>query len=83
MALIPIFKIQKYCDARIINKKKIGIIMICVRTQMFTNNHRLLWFFFAVRTYMAIWPMLDYVRYLKDVLLCSQSHGQNVPQNYI
>ena len=25
-----------------VDKEKINIIMICVRTQMFTNNHRLL-----------------------------------------
>ena len=42
MALIPIFKILKHCDTKSVDKEKINIIMICVRAQMFTNNHRLL-----------------------------------------
>ena len=41
MALILIFKI--IVSQTTVNKEKMNIIMICVRAQLFTNNHRLLW----------------------------------------
>ena len=41
MALIPLFKISNTVIQKSVDKEKINIIMICARTQMFTNNHRL------------------------------------------
>ena len=43
MALIPIFKILNIVTQKSVDKEKMNIIMICVRTQMFTNNDSLLW----------------------------------------
>ena len=43
MALIVIFKIWIIVSYKSVDKEKIKLIMICVRTQMFTNSHRLLW----------------------------------------
>ena len=42
MALTPIFKIWNIESYKSVDKEKIKFIMICVHTQMFTNNHRLL-----------------------------------------
>ena len=42
MALIPIFKIWNTVNYNSVDKEKIKLIMICVRTQLFTNNDRLL-----------------------------------------
>ena len=42
IAFIPIFKILNTVMQKSFDKKKINIIMICARTSMFTNNHRLL-----------------------------------------
>ena len=42
MALIPIFKIWNTVNYNPVDKEKIKLIMICVRTQLFTNNDRLL-----------------------------------------
>ena len=32
----------RHCDTKISGEGEIYVIMICVRTQMFTNNHKLL-----------------------------------------
>ena len=40
MALMPIFKIGNMVTQKSVDKEKLNIIMICVRAQMFTNNHR-------------------------------------------
>ena len=42
MALIPIFKIWNTVAQKSVDEEKMNIIMICVPTQMFTNNDRLL-----------------------------------------
>ena len=42
MALIPIFKIWNIVNYNPVDKEKIKLIMIDVRTQLFTNNDRLL-----------------------------------------
>ena len=42
MALIQIFKIWNIVSYKSVDKEKIKLIKICVRAQMFKNNHRLL-----------------------------------------
>ena len=42
MALIPIFKNSNIVSYNSVDKEEIKLIMICVRTQLFTDNDRLL-----------------------------------------